>query len=527
MTSKLDDWLRQPLLSEQVPSANRTARTLLFLAWLAVTLWLAAVHVPWRDEARAWSLTLMGSNWPDMFRAVQGEGHPFLWYVLLRAGHDLFGSPEVLQVTAVVIGVAAVALLVFRGPFRLALLAALIFSLHLGFEYTVVARNYGISALLMLAIAASWQRIRDSLWLGVLLLLLCNTNVPSVFLAGSLFLYRMLELWGEQGLGLKAPEWRRWLLNAVLLGIGAILCFVAVYPPANDAAASTAAVPIGLRSLVNALFTADRSFIVIGFGVGSPFGALIVLLSLLVFLDRPWALLSALVALVLLKLFFHFVYPGFYRHSSLFFILLVALAWMEADKGWLKDWKARGPRLVMLVGTTAFFLLMAMQVVRYVREPIADLLAGRPYSHAADLAAILNRPDLQGAQLMIDPDSMGESVSFQTGRPFWLIRQDRPGTITPFSKSGNKNLTLDRLLQQAANVHARTGRPVVIALEMPLATTPAGSYDMMYGDYTRITPDSVARFRAATRKIASYRESGSGEDYDVYVYPAGQASNAR
>ena len=520
MTGRAVDWLRQPLLSERPASANRRARTLLFLAWLAVTLALAANHVPWRDEARAWSLMLMGDGWAGMFRTVQGEGHPFLWYVLLRVGWDLFGVPEVLRVTGLVIGVAAVALLVLRGPFRLAMLAVLIFSLHLGFEYTVLARNYGISALLMLAIAAWWQRLRDSLWLGVLLALLCNTNVPSVFVAGSLLVYRLLEIWDEQRrVDLNSAQWRRLISNGLLLGLGALLCFLAVYPPVNDAAASAASAPLTPINLLGALFTPERSFIAIGFGRGSMVGQLVLYASLLIFIDRPRALLTAIAALLSLKLFFFFVYPGYYRHSALFFVLMIALAWIEADKGWVREWKQDPPRPVLWIGSTAFALLMVMQTTRYLHYPIGNLVLGRPYSHAADLAAILARPEFAGATLMIDPDTMGESVAYQTGRPFWLIRQNRPGTVTPLALSGNKQLTLDRLLEQAAEVRARTARPVVIALNLPLNEINSGSHDMMYEDYTQLTPDSVARFRASTRMVASLRKGGGDEEYDVYVFP--------
>jgi hypothetical protein len=114
---------------------------------------------------------------------------------------------------------------------------------------------------------------------------------------------------------------------------------------------------------------------------------------------------------------------------------------------------------------------------------------------------------------------MGEAVVYQTGRPYWLIRQDRPGTITPLSTTGNKKLTLDRLLQQAEATRVRTGRPVVIALALDLEKTRSGAYDMMYRDYTLLTPASVDRFRAATRKLASLRQSGGDEEYEVYVYP--------
>lgn len=518
MTGKVDSWIRQPVLAERPAAGNRGARWILFGVWLAVTLVLAVKHVPWRDEARAWSLMLMGKNWPNMFRTVQGEGHPYLWYVLLRAGWDVFGVPEVLRVTGLIIGVVTSALLILRGPFRIGMLALLVFSLHLGFEYTVLARNYGISALIMLVIAASWLRIRDNLWLGLLLLLLCNTNVPSVFVAGSFAFYRMLELYEGQK-DLKAPEWRRWLLNVALLLAGTFFCFIAVYPPANDGAASAAAVPLTPLNLFGALFTTDRSFMAIGFGSGSLFGSLVVWLSLLLFLDRKHALASAMLALICLKLFFFFVYPGYYRHSILFFFFMIALAWIEANKGWVKEWKTEQPRTALMVGTTAFTILMAMQTVRYLNYPIRNLVAGRPYSNAADLARVMARPEFRGSMLMIDPDTMGESVVYQNGRPYWLIRQDRPGVVTPLSLSGNKRLTLDRLLEQAEAVRQRTGRPVVIALALDLNKTRSGAYDMMYQDYTILTPDSVNRFKTATREVASFRSGSGDETYDVYVYP--------
>lgn len=511
-------WRRQPLIAVRPASDNWRARLALFLVWLGVTIVLAFHHVPWRDEGRAWSLMLMERSWPDMFRVVQGEGHPYLWYILLRAGWDLFGTPLVLQVTALVIGIAATALLVMRGPFRLGILALMIFSLHLGFEYTVVARNYGISALIMLAIAALWPRIRDSLWLGVLLALLCNTNVPSVFIAGALAFYRLLELWEEKP-DIRAPEWRRFLGNGLLLIAGTILCFVAVYPPANTAAASTGSAPLTLANIFAALFTAERSFTAIGFGSKAAIGPWVVLLSLLILRDRPKALATALIAFVILKLFFYFVYPGSFRHVALFFFLIFALLWIEAGKGWKLILDGKNSRPLVMLGTTAFIILLSLQTLRYFKSPVGSLFVDRPYSEAADLGEIMKEPQFKGSWLMIDPDTMGEAVVFQTGRPYWLTRQDRPGTVTPLALSGNKRLTLDRLLEQATAIQARTGRPVVIALALDIDTTPAGAYDMMYHDYTVLAPDAVARFKARTRKLASLRRAWSDENYDVYVYP--------
>ena len=102
------DWFRQPLLTDVPPRATRGARLLILGAWLALTLWMVVHHVPWRDEVRAFSLMQMGQSWPDMFRVVHGEGHPYLWYILLKAGNDLFGVREVLPAVGFQIGRAHV-----------------------------------------------------------------------------------------------------------------------------------------------------------------------------------------------------------------------------------------------------------------------------------------------------------------------------------------------------------------------------------------------------------------------------------
>ncbi|WP_426266984.1 hypothetical protein [Sphingomonas sp. LHG3443-2] len=53
--------------------------------------WLASLHVVWRDEARAYAFATGGADVAEMWRALRGEGHPPLWYLILRGGHALFG----------------------------------------------------------------------------------------------------------------------------------------------------------------------------------------------------------------------------------------------------------------------------------------------------------------------------------------------------------------------------------------------------------------------------------------------------
>src|SRR5438045_2371716 len=138
-----------PLVGAHISPSHRRDRLLLVIAWLALVGWFLWSHVVWRDEVRAFSLALSGANVVEMLRNVHGEGHPALWYLILRGAHDLFPYREVLPVAGAILGVAAMAIVTFASPFRIVAIALVLFSGYGAFEYGVVARNYRMSALVM------------------------------------------------------------------------------------------------------------------------------------------------------------------------------------------------------------------------------------------------------------------------------------------------------------------------------------------------------------------------------------------
>lgn len=499
---------------------SRSARVILFGAWLALVLILAVNHVPWRDEARAFNLTVMGANWLEMARDVQGEGHPVLWYAILRALHDVTGAKEVLGVAAVLIGTAMAAIFVFKAPFRLAVMVLVLFSAFFTFDHVVVARNYGLSGVLLFAIAAWWPKLRSSLWLGVLLLLLCNTNVLAVILAGGIMFYRLLEEWSGTDRNLAAHS-RTLIGNSLLLGVGVLACFLTVYPPAHDAAVATSAQPVTLVNIINAFFFNDRSMRIVEEMSAMP-SVVAIFLILLLFIRRPHALIAALVTLLLFRAFAFFVYPAFYRHSALFFVFLVSLLWISHQDGGKQEEASDSKvvRTAQFVGFGAFLFLFAMQLV-LTGQSVRELVLGTPYSQAGNLARMLKSdPRLRNAIVMGDPDTWLESVAYQTGEPVWFIRQGRFGTVSPLTLNARRHITLDDMLAEARMLHGRTGRPVVILLwARDRALGKRAVVDSMFQHWFELSPEAGARFKQGTRKIASFPPAGTDESYDVYVYP--------
>src|SRR6476646_1440224 len=217
---------------QAAPSAHDQGIKLgLFALWLGLGLVMAYHPAFWRDEVRALSIALQGENVVAMLKSLRGEGHPALWYLLLRAAYFVVGSPVVLPFISISIAAAAALLLVLRSPFRWWMVALLLMSSFLVFEYSVMARNYGISVLLLFLLANYYPHYRNrGIVLGILLFLLANTNAHSVLLAGAFLLYWLLDILLEDGFRSK-NSLRTFLVNAAIGAAGVAVCFATIYPP--------------------------------------------------------------------------------------------------------------------------------------------------------------------------------------------------------------------------------------------------------------------------------------------------------
>jgi hypothetical protein len=142
-----------------------------------------------------------------MLRGLHGEGHPALWYLLLRAAHGIAGRPEVLPLLAFAIAVAAAWLIVWRSPFPRPLIGLILAAHFFIYDFSVMARNYGIGMLILFALAIAYPRCRGrGVAPGALLFLLANCNVITTILAAAFLIFWFVEF--LQRPGLAGP--RRW-----------------------------------------------------------------------------------------------------------------------------------------------------------------------------------------------------------------------------------------------------------------------------------------------------------------------------
>ena len=501
-----------PLVGGDVSPADRRNRFLLFILWLVLVGWFLWGHTFWRDEVRAFSFALSGANTAEMLRITHGEGHPALWYLLLRGAHNLFPFREVLPALGALIGIAAMAVLAFFAPFRTAVIGLMLFSLYGAFEYVVVSRNYGIAALLMFTLAALYPRIRNSLWLGGMIALLCNTNVPSAVLAACFLLFRLVEMLTNGS----RPGKREWLVfagNSILALAGALLVFKMVYPTFNDAALSPH-YGLSVGRVLGGLVDLKSGFTDVGVGLGM----IVLPLACVGLISRPAPFIAALAGLIGMKEFFYLIYPSNYRHDVLYLCFLIALYWM-ASRGAGGTWREKHwMKPAARIGVLVFLALLVLQTGKLFL-PIKLELEGTPYSRSRDVGRLLHQPALKEAIVMADPDTMLEPLPYYADNPLYFLRRQHFGKVAQFSNNARQLLTLDDILGDAKRLHLKTGRPVVFLSHLELSPTTNVRRTMMYNDETLVTPEAARRFLLATRMIARLRPSGTDENYDVYVYP--------
>ena len=519
---------------------KRPSRNAIFViaGWLAFVLLLATQHAFWRDEVRALSIALRGRDVFDMLGQLHGEGHPAAWYLLLRASFAVFQSNAVLPGVALAVALGSALLLVFRSPFGLPLIALLLFGRVLGYEYSVMARNYGISMLLVFTFASLYGRYRSrGPWLGLVLFALVNCNVHSVFIGCGLMLFWILDRMRSKGTSEPGAA-RHLLYNGALLTAGILLCLATVYPPVNDAAQiSRSLAP--LEILRHMLLPAQRFGELAGRGLAdlllstvsnptsNPWHAtarncgLTVLLvgSTMGLIRRPAAVVSAVSVLIAMSLLFALVYRGDYRHQALWLVFLVSLYWITREKDMTLATPARTSR-VEILGQLCFVVLVTVQLLSNVLLSGQILAGKRSESQSRNLANLIeSTPLLRDAIIVADPDFLVEPVPYYLSNPTYLMREGRFGNVVVFSRSAILTLTVADVLANARKLRDASGRPVVILMSEKLdPSSPARSVRWGYNWRLTTSAPDIRAFLSATRLVGQLRPPCcTDESFDVYV----------
>lgn len=141
---------------------------------LLVQAWLTLTHQPWLDEYQALQIALQTPDLASLLANLRYEGHPPLWYLLLRGAALVVPGQWVLPAVALPLAAAIQLILLLRAPFSRLDRTMIAGSAFVLFEYGTISRSLTLGvALLVVAFA-----FRDRRWSWIALALLPQADFP-------------------------------------------------------------------------------------------------------------------------------------------------------------------------------------------------------------------------------------------------------------------------------------------------------------------------------------------------------------
>jgi hypothetical protein len=300
----------------------------LILLYSVIQVVLLLHHEPWEDEAHTW-LVARDLDIISIFKQMAYDGTPALWYMLL-VPFAKTGLPYTSEfILHLMIAIAAVTVFILYAPFSKITKVLFIFSYYMAYEYSIIARSYGLSILLLFLIATSYgKRFEHPLWYAFLIFLLFNTNAHSFSIASSLTILFAWEFYRNKVHSSNGK------ISLFIMLLGGLLSFLQLLPRTDSINYGLLIGPSYLMPFVaigNAFFPGHSAFFMQG-----DQRLIIICMAITIFFTITLSFHKKLAVLFILLLSFLglsyiyvFIYPGALRHHGFILIMLVFALWIS------------------------------------------------------------------------------------------------------------------------------------------------------------------------------------------------------
>jgi hypothetical protein len=396
-------------------------RYLIFALYLISTAIIASHHAPWRDEAQAWVIARDFNPW-QIIRLMPYEGTPPLWHFILFPFATAGLPYGCMFVINYLLAALAVFLIIFRSPLPNSIKILLPFSFYFFFEYSIVARNYGLNVLLLLAAAALYrQRQQKPLAYCLVLAALSWSSVLALAPAALLIFFFLLEQRGLHqksrsaliGLGIAAT----FLLSAVLM--------LRPYPGQYFDDLSFNGLYAGARALAFSLFPIMQEFkLAPAFAWITSLGWVLLFFGLL----KGWRSRLLFFGSSLWMLFvFLFKNYGEVRHFGIILITLIASWWMDSQEG--KKGRKEGSERKKGASLALAFAILVMVASALYNPYFQFRYRNYLFSGAKEMAEYLKSSGLEHEEIAVLYDTNAASFSlYFPDKKFYLMQTERLGS---------------------------------------------------------------------------------------------------
>ena len=179
--------------------------TILYIIWLTVVFITGMHHEPWADEAQSW-LIARDTGYIDMIlHVLKYEGHPALFYFILRTLYLLKFPYSALYLVSFVFSAAGVFLFLYRTNVPLIIKSLFPFTYYLCYQYSIVSRSYCLFFPVLMFIAVIYKnRVNKPFIYSFLLVMLLSTSVYGFVLSFLLFVFFIYDIYKQKNFNIKS-----------------------------------------------------------------------------------------------------------------------------------------------------------------------------------------------------------------------------------------------------------------------------------------------------------------------------------
>jgi len=166
---------------------NNILEIIIFVFFCIAVIFLSFFHEPWFDEFQAWGIS-KDSIYNILFVIPHFEGHPPLWYLILKIFSSLNLNPELgVRIPNLLFMFGAVCLLIFKSPFPRIVRLSLPFTYFIFYQYSIISRPYSIFCFAIFLSAYLYKTRNEKPFRFVLsLMLLCLSSLYGMVIASAI-----------------------------------------------------------------------------------------------------------------------------------------------------------------------------------------------------------------------------------------------------------------------------------------------------------------------------------------------------
>ncbi len=466
-------------------------------------------HAMWRDELNVWLIARDSSSLVELFGNIKYEGHPALWYLCLYLLNQFTSNPIAMQIFHLLIATGAVFVFIRYSPFSQLQKVLFCFGYLPFYEYLVISRNYAIGLLLVFTFCAVYPtRIKNYLWLAVILFFLANSNAYCLFIAIALGITLIIEYSFRQKLSPKlSAKSANIIISLIIFSLGIVSSLVQLIPPEDSTlqgGLNQWRLQLDLKHLAKAITRIWNGYIIILVPSDRPLDLLLFALLSLFFvafvvtllIRKPLALGLYLFGTVELLTFTYVKFLGVPRHYGHFYIIFLISLWIgsyypNSDfliqlitklPSQLKKYTMTWMKFVKKHKTTFIVVILSAQLLGGIVSFSRDLLI--PYSASREAASFIKSQGLDQMFIIGSRDANISPLCGYLNRKIYYPERQGMGSFVLFN-SQRKDVDSVTVLKQVSQIIRQKQTNILLILNYELKTTKPNFNVLLLAKFTK------------------------------------------